>query len=155
MLFRMSTNYVVATAEEAEALLEYFNGFHDGFIKQLTLISHDYFEDRGIQVCSGRLDLELAIAHYNYRDGEPPADQVVHAHFAHVRHLHADMPGNAAEWTIINVHFQHGTRMTNGIEEPCFYARFLQSRLDEGRWVLYQALDFSFREAEFRELPVA
>ena len=54
----MSTNHIVATAE-AEALLEYFNGFHDGFIKQLTLISHDYFEARGIQVCSGRLDLDL------------------------------------------------------------------------------------------------
>jgi hypothetical protein len=65
------------------------------------------------------------------------------------------MPGNAAEWTIINVHFQHGTRMTNSIEEPCFYARFLQSRLDEDRWVLYQALEFSFGEAEFWELPVA
>jgi hypothetical protein len=51
----------VATPEEAEAVLEYFNGFHDGFIKQLTLTSHDYFEARGTQVCSGRLDLELSL----------------------------------------------------------------------------------------------
>jgi hypothetical protein len=68
---------VVASPGEAEAVLDYFNGFHDGFIKRLTLVSHDYFEARGTQVCSGRLDLELLIAHYNYRDGEPPADQVV------------------------------------------------------------------------------
>ena len=108
-----------------------------------------------MQVCSGRLDLELAIAHYNYRDGEPPADQVVYARFTHVRHLKADMPGNAAEWSLINVHFESGTRPAAGTEEPCFYARFLQNRLDKDKWVLYQALRFSFREAEFRELPAA
>jgi hypothetical protein len=151
----MSTKRVVATAEEARAVLEYFNGFHDGFIKRLTLISYDYFEARGVQACSGRLDLELAIAHYNYREGEPQADQVVQARFAHVRHLHADMPGNAAEWSLINVHFDRGTRLRERVEEPCFYARFLQSRLDSDRWVLYQPLDFSFREAEFSEVPPA
>ena len=85
---------IVASPEEAEAVLDYFNGFHDGFIKRLTLISHDYFEARGVQVCSGHLDLEVEIAHYNYRDGEPPATQVVQARFTHVRHLHTDMPGN-------------------------------------------------------------
>jgi hypothetical protein len=151
----MSTKRVVATAEEARAVLEYFNGFHDGFIKRLTLISYDYFEARGVQACSGRLDLELAIAHYNYREGEPQADQVVQARFAHVRHLHADMPGNAAEWSLINVHFDRGTRLRERVEEPCFYARFLQNRLDNDRWVLYQPLDFSFREAEFSEVPPA
>ena len=151
----MSTKRVVATAEEAGAVLEHFNGFHDGFIKRLTLISYDYFEARGVQACSGRLDLELAIAHYNYREGEPQADQVVQARFAHVRHLHADMPGNAAEWSLINVHFYRGTRLRERVEEPCFYARFLQNRLDNDRWVLYQPLDFSFREAEFSEVPPA
>lgn len=144
---------VVATLEDAEAVLDYFNGFHDGFIKRLTLVSHDRFEARGVQACSGRLDLALEIAHYNYRDGEPPADQVIHARFTHVRHLRADMPGNAAEWTLANVHFEHGVRPTVWAEEPCFYARFLQTRLDRGEWVLYRALGFSFREAEFREPP--
>ena len=151
----MHTNHVVATPEEAEAVLDYFNGFHDGFIKRLALISHDYFEARGTQVCSGWLDLELAIAHYNYRNGEPPADQVVHARFTHVRHLHADMPGNAAEWSVGIVYFDRGIRSTAVTEEPCFYARFLQNRLDEGKWVLHQALRFSFWEAEFRESPAA
>ena len=93
----MHMHRLVATPEQAEEVLEYFNGFHDGFIKRLSLVSYDYFEARGVQVCSGRLDLELEIAHYNYRNGEPPADQVVHARFTHVRHLHAEMPGNAAE----------------------------------------------------------
>ena len=99
----MNTTRVLKTPEEAAAILEYFNGFHDGFIKQLTLNLYDYFERWGVQACSGRLDLELEIAHYNYRDGEPPADQVVHARFTHVRDLQADMPGRTAEWTIMNV----------------------------------------------------
>jgi hypothetical protein len=151
----MNARRTLRTPEEAAAILEYFNGFHDGFIKRLTLISHDYFEARGVQVCSGRLDLELEIAHYNYRDGEPPADQIVQARFTHVRHLHTDMPGNAAEWSLINVYFEPGTRQTVVTEEPCFHARFLQNQLDQERWVHYQALRFSFREAAFRELPPA
>jgi len=144
-------NRVVATPEQAEAVLEYFNGFHDGFIKRLALTSYDYFEQRGVQVCSGRLDLELEIAHYNYRSGEPPTDQVVHARFTHVRQLRADMPGNAAEWTIANVHFERGTRPGTVTDEPCFHARFLQNRLDGGEWILDQVLGFSFREGDFRE----
>jgi hypothetical protein len=147
----MHASLIVATPEQAEAVLEYFNGFHDGFIRRLTLVSYDYFEARGVQACSGRLDLELEIAHYNYRNGEPPADQVVHACFKHVRHLHADMPGNAAEWSLANVHFELGTRPTIRTEEPCFYARFMQNRLDSGEWVIYAALGFSFREARFGE----
>jgi hypothetical protein len=65
------------------------------------------------------------------------------------------MPGNAAEWSPANLHFEPGTRPTAGTEEPCFHARFLQNRLDGGEWVLHQALRFSFREAGFRESPAA
>jgi hypothetical protein len=147
----MNARRTLKTPEEAAAILEYFNGFHDGFIKQLTLSSYDYFERRGVQACSGRLDLEVVIAHYNYRDGEPTADQLVHASFTHVRNLQVDMPGKVAEWTIMNVHFERGVRPSDLAEEPCFYARLLQNRLDDGRWVHYQALGFSFQEAEFYE----
>ena len=147
----MNARRTLRTPEEATAILAYFNGFHDGFIRQLTLNSYDYFERRGVQACSGRLDLELVIAHYNYREGEPSADQLVLAHFTHVRDLRAHMPGKAAEWTITNAHFEHGVRPSDLTEEPCFHARFLQNRLDEDQWVHHQALGFSFREAEFQE----
>jgi hypothetical protein len=147
----MNARRPLRTPEEAATILEYFNGFHDGFIKQLSLNSYDYFERRGVQACSERLDLELVIAHYNYREGEPQADQLVQARFTHVRNLQVDMPGKAAEWTIMNVHFERGVRATDLAEEPCFHARLLQNRLDEDRWVHYQALGFSFLEAEFYE----
>jgi hypothetical protein len=61
------------------------------------------------------------------------------------------MPGKAAEWTIMNVHFEYGVRRSDLAEEPCFHARLLQDRLDDDRWVHHQALGFSFREAEFHE----
>ena len=147
----MNKKRVVTTPEQADAVLEYFNGFHDGFIKQLTLSSYDYFERWGVQACSGRLDLELVITHYNYRNGEPPANQLVRARFAQVRNLQADMPGRAAEWTIMNVYFEPGVRASDLAEEPCFYARLLQNRLDGARWVHCQVLGFTFREAEFCE----
>ena len=147
----MNTTHALKTAEEATAILEYFNGFHDGFIKRLTLKSYDYFARWGVQACSGRLDLELVIAHYNYRNGEPPADQVVRARFTHVRELQADMPGRAAEWTIMNVYFEPGVRASELAEEPCFHARLLQNRLDGDLWVHHQVLGFTFREAEFHE----
>jgi hypothetical protein len=147
----MNARRTLRTPEEAAAILAYFNGFHDGFIKQLTLNSYDYFERRGVQALSGRLDLELEIAHYNYREGEPPADQLVLAHFSYVRDLGVHMPGKAAEWTIMNVHFEPGVRPSDLNEEPCFHARLLQNRLDGDRWVHHQALGFSFREAEFQE----
>ena len=149
----MRMDRLVASREEAAAVLHYFNGFHDGFIERLTLVSHDYFEARGTQVCSGRLDLELEIAHYGYRDEEPPPDQIVHARFTRVGHLHADMPGNASEWSLLNVHFERGARRTAGTEEPCFHAHFLQNRLDGDEWVPYGALRFSVRDAGFREEP--
>jgi hypothetical protein len=43
------------TIEDAEAVLDYFNGFHDGFIKQLSLKSPDEFKDWDHQLCMGEL----------------------------------------------------------------------------------------------------
>jgi hypothetical protein len=34
-------HFLVAEMEEATAALEFFNGFHDGFLRHLCLISHD------------------------------------------------------------------------------------------------------------------
>ena len=50
---------IVTGLGEAKAVLDYFNGFHDGFIKQLSIISHDSFEERHVQSASQRLDLQL------------------------------------------------------------------------------------------------
>lgn len=72
------------TITEADAILEYFNAFHDGFIKRLTLLSHDVFEERGVQTHSVRPDLEITFAHYNYQRDTRPHDQIIEAKFFQV-----------------------------------------------------------------------
>jgi len=71
--------YLIISLDEAKTVLDYFNGFHDGFIKQLTVISHDKFESRGVQASGERLTLEITFAHYNYQQDTKPADQRIRA----------------------------------------------------------------------------
>ena len=72
----LMTTYIITNLSEADAALDYFNGFHDGFIKQLALISHDQFEARGVQASGERLTLEITFAHYNYRQDSKPVDRL-------------------------------------------------------------------------------
>jgi hypothetical protein len=146
-------NYPVATLEQARVALEYFNGFHDGFIRRLGLVSHDRFEARGVHTLSGRLDLELDLAHYNYREGEPPADQVVELRFAEVRGLWIDLPYANGEWAIEDLRIASTTRTEFGREEDCLAAAMLHHRLDQGTWTVREVLRFTFRAAEFTETP--
>jgi hypothetical protein len=146
-------SYSVATLEQARVALEYFNGFHDGFIRRLALVSHDKFEARGVHTLSARLDLELDLAHNNYREGEPPADQLVELRFAEVRDLWVDLPYANGEWAIVDLRVSSGTRTEFGKEEACLAATMLHHRLDEGSWTVREVLRFSFRAAEFTEVP--
>lgn len=137
--------YEVGTAAEAEAALRYFNGFHDGFIRELTLRSHDRFEARGVHEMSGRLDLDILFAHYNYRDGEPPADQLVDARFLEVRDVVADFPLTHGEWAIIDLRIE-------AVEGARLAATVLHHRLVDGQWTMAEGLRFTFRRAELREI---
>jgi hypothetical protein len=143
----------VASLDQARAALEYFNAFHDGFIRRLALISHDVFEARGVHTLSGRLDLELDLAHYNYRDGEPPADQIVELRFTEVRDLWVDLPYANGEWAIVDLRVSSATRTGFGNEEQCLQATMRHHRLDEGQWTVCEVLRFTFKAAEFTEVP--
>lgn len=46
--------YSITNLVDAESVLDYFNGFRDGFIKQLTINSDDRFEARGVQASGER-----------------------------------------------------------------------------------------------------
>ena len=65
----------------------------DGFIRELRLVSHDWFADRGVQRLTGDFDLEILFAHYNYGQGEPPPDRLVSAQFAQVKELELRVTG--------------------------------------------------------------
>jgi hypothetical protein len=144
--------YLLETAVEAEAALRYFNHFHDGFIRNLILRSHDRFEARGVHVMSGQLDLEILFAHYNYRDGEPPADQLVAASFLEVRDVIADFPLWHGEWAILDLRIEGGRRRAGSGEEPCLSARLLHHRLVDGQWATGEGLRFTFQRAELEEM---
>ena len=135
----------------AAAALQYFNAFHDGFIRELTLRSHDRFEARGVHVMSGLLDLDLRLAHYNYREGEPPADQMVRASFRRVRDLVADIPHWHGEWAIDRIEIEAAVRRGRGAEEPCLVGRVVHHRLVEGAWTTHEGIRFTFTEAELEE----
>ena len=137
--------FTIATPAQADAALEYFNGFHDGFIRELTLRSHDRFEARGVHEISGRLDLEIVFAHYNYRSGEPPADQLVRARFDAVAGLVADFPLAQGEWSIDRLEL--GPDGHGGL-----LARLHQHRLIDGAWTTREGLRFTCRRAELEEL---
>jgi hypothetical protein len=107
----------VRTLAEATVALEYFNAFHDGFIRELTLRSHDRFEARGVHAMSGRLDLDIRFAHYNYREGEPPADQMIRATFRQVRDLETDIPHWHGEWSIDRVEIERALRRAGAGQE--------------------------------------
>lgn len=42
-------------------------GFHDGFMKRIAIVSHDDIDEEYAQSCTGRFDVEIDFAHYNYR----------------------------------------------------------------------------------------
>ena len=141
------------THEDAESILDYFNGFHDGFIKQLTLKSQDEFKDRGHQLCTGDLRLEITFAHYNYAADTRPHSQIIQARFDKVKDLSINFSGKSHEWSIIGLTITKTTRTReHGAIEPCFWATLLQSRLDENQeWQTNEDLSFSFSQATFLE----
>jgi hypothetical protein len=141
------------TIEDAESILDYFNGFHDGFIKQLILKSTDEFKDWGHQLCTGNLCLEIIFAHYNYAAGERPHTQLIAVEFRQVKELSIDFSGQAHEWSILNVWVTESTRTReDGSSEPCFKVVFLQNRLDNNEWKSSEDLAFTFAESVFREI---
>ena len=135
----------LASAADAGAALDYFNAFHDGFIRELSLRSHDRFEARGAQEISGRLDLEIVFAHYNYREGEPPADQLIRARFTRVSTVVADFRLTQGAWFIDRLEIAAG-------EDGGLVARLFQQRLTDGAWAPGEELRFAFATGELEEL---
>ena len=145
---------ILKTIDDAEAILDYFNGFHDGFIKRIILKSSDEFEAWAQQRCTGNLDLELTLAHYNYAAGQRPYNQLVFAEFQRVQELNVDFGGQAHEWSILNMLITESVRSReDGSSEPCFKVVLRQSRLEGTQWTPHEDLVFTCLGALFIERP--
>ncbi len=128
----------------------YFNGFHDGFVKDLRLRSHDLFvreEDGPFGIAhqlTGRFDLELNIAHYNYALGTQPHDRVVHCIFRNITDFRLDLTGRRAEeWPIKVVEFVPAAGR--------FVLVILWGLFDGQSWGTQRSEICTFEEAELEE----
>ena len=154
--------YTVENAREVERTLEHFNYFHDGFIQQVELISRDRFEQRGpaytdrAHVCTGRFEVVLNIAHYNYGQGEQPYQRLITCRFEDVRDFALDLRGQQAhDWPITRIDISEVTRaksLTPGRVEQALELRLMRPFLVDGaRWERREQTLFSFSRATFEE----
>lgn len=145
--------FEVASRAEGERAIEYFNAFHDGFVRELRLISHDSFPQRGVQQAGPPPDLELLFAHYNYERDTRPADQLVRVTFRGVMGLETELTGLGTESSVQRVDIEDGSRRRDdGSEEPCLAASVFAPRLEGDAWTQVEAIRFTFQRAVFEEL---
>jgi hypothetical protein len=147
-------SFKLATIEDASRILEYFNYFHDGFIKRLNITSRDEMERDKSQLCTGIFDIDIDFAHYNYGRGGPPYNQIIRANFVSVRDLHIDLRDHAISWVVILFSILESERSyVYGRSEKCFTADLSMTRLTESNeWAQIETRLFTFLEAIFIEL---
>ena len=147
--------FELRSADDARSIDERFNGFHDGFISRLCVLSHDRFmvEENGAisHEVTGKFDVEIDIAHYNYGDGLQPADRVIQARFINAEQIELDLRNRSADtWPVIALEFVPR-------DDGRFDAAFMWHRLTNQEWSTETAIWYSFEWAVFEEIdrPVA
>ncbi len=165
MMMDKPKRFQIADKAQAVAALDYFNGFHDGFIKRIEITSHDRMEDDRSQLCTGEFDLEMDIAHYNYamrdtRSHKPfhPHDQLIRLNFQRVQDVLCDLREARMSHVIIGFEIHAGERCpAAGLPtERCLRVDYTRHhRVDSERWETRSYPMLTFTEAEFRELPPA
>lgn len=154
------TELALRTPADAERILDHFNGFHDGFLRELRLCSRDAFAQHGPEAwqvehrLSGRFDAVVDFARYNYGDGPRPLDRIVRGRFRDVSDFLLDLRGVAAhEWPIRSVGIETDARSREGgASEACFALELHWSALEGERWSTRSARLLRFAEADFEEL---
>ena len=146
--------FQIATVDQTRAALEYFNAFHDGFVRRLSLISHDVFEARGAHTRLDLPDLELLVAHYNYQQDMRPHDQVIRATFRRVTDVSVSLGVGWYPLPINHVDIAAATRtMDDGRTVYCLRAVIVQPHLSARQvWDLREDVSFAFEDAEIEEI---
>jgi hypothetical protein len=60
--------FTISDKKTADKALDYFNGFHDGFIKHLSINSMDYFESNDSQRMTGKFQVTIDFCHHNFQE---------------------------------------------------------------------------------------
>jgi len=154
------TTYLVSSPASAARALDYFNGFHDGFMKRIVIESRDKIGEDQSQSCTGVFDVVIDFAHYNYSDGSAPFhphNQIVRAEFRNVQDIVLEFREGFIGNTIIGFSIVSVNRRAGGQthEEQALGLRFSRHFLieEERRYELRESQLFTFTDATFVELP--
>jgi hypothetical protein len=149
--------FAVESVAAGAAALDYFNGFHDGFIKRIVVTSHDEFEPDGSQVCTGQFDVAIDFAHYNYAAGTRPPTQMVSAEFDEAQDLYCDLREALYSAPILDLRIEPAERLraNSTARESCLALAVTRPRYlaAERRWDRRESQLFTFARARFREAP--
>ncbi len=148
----------VSSVEEAAAAFDYFNGFHDGFMKRIDIASRDEIDQDHGQSCTGLFDVEIDFAHYNYADGDAPFhphDQIVQAVFGGVQDIFCDFREGFLGNTIVNlsVTLMNRRQGASTAIETALGLQLARNYYQEEyrRYELRQSQLFTFTKATFSE----
>lgn len=151
-------SFHVSSVEEAAAAFDYFNGFHDGFMKRIDIASRDEIDQDHGQSCTGLFDVEIEFAHYNYADGDAPFhphNQVVHALFRDVQDIFWDLREGFQGNTILNLSVipVNRRRGASTATETALGLQLARNYYQEEyrRYELRQSQLFTFTKATFSE----
>ncbi len=152
------------TPADAKRILHHFNGFHDGFIQEIALRSHDSFFREGPEITdivhglSGAFDVVVKFAHYNYAADTQPHDRVVRCTFEGVREFHLDLRDlQHHDWPILEVAIEPSepapSEPAEGDRSPGsrFALSVRRNRLVENQWIPRTDRLFTFERARFEE----
>jgi hypothetical protein len=156
-------HFALTTIDEAAQALQYFRCFHDAFVQSLTVSSRDRFKmepstpdsparaEDIAQVLTGKLDVEIRFAHYNYAGASGP-EQIVTARFLDVSEVLIDLrtaPRTHANWDITAVIIRQ-SEPSQDRGDTSFILELETTVCEErNRWVPRTSRLFRFRTAVF------
>ncbi len=150
--------FQVRSEADGRHILDRFNGFHDGFIRRIDIVSRDRFEEIGVQSADGVYDVRIEFAHYNYPDGDEPfhpVDQIIEAKFSDVQDVYVDLAREylGSSITALYIETDHRRRNLLPDAEDCLGLHWGRQRYveDERRFDYRKVRLFTFSDAVFRE----
>jgi hypothetical protein len=126
-------------------------------MKRISIVSQDDIDEEYGQSCSGRFDVEIDFAHYNYRfDDRPPHDQIVRAVFRDVQDIFCDFSEGYVGNTVLGLYVNAANRRRGGttsVESSMVLSLERAFLLEQHRrWENRRMEFFTFSGATFSEL---
>ncbi len=150
-------SFKVTSTEDAKQALDYFNAFHDGWIKRMIITSCDELNDDG-HVCTGLFHVVMDVIHNNYPGTASPIrpyGQLVQLEFHNVQDIFCDLSAAYVGNTIMSFTIHAANRRRGDINpvEVCLALRLARQYYyrDQRLHELRESQMFTFSDATFGE----